>query len=523
MALTKAKNRMIDLGYVNIRDFGAVGDGSTDDTSAIQAAIDYTEGLGAFNRKVVFLPVGNYAITELTWKTQVSLLGEDWRNTRLTGTGGSGSKMIKAQSGAALGGAIQSIENISFIPSGTQAVDGINLTDATNVNGCHFDKLWFNNCDTAITIGSVSGGSGFGDLWFGKIVVELSNNAIWLENGDDVHFADLLSFKNDAYALYLDDVLDFQLSRFRCTETGGVNSSQYANRIANSSRININSSQISQLVSSDRASGRLFLITSSTDINVSNFDWQGANGASTDTSRGLVISGTCDNLSFVNGQISNIIEADDGHGVQIGNGTDSVTRCKFVNVHTDTTGGSGFKQNNSADVELISCTSNNAMTGSVAVTRSGFDLRSNGKTIVIGGRVTGTNLTAGHGINCSSDSNKKIIGAIAGDGITATGATRVFVDNCDTQGNGNLAQVVTSTINPGTIASGDTYSTTVTLTGATLSDFVEWGSGTTTIDDLNCTVRVGATDTIDVQLHNPTGGGITPASSSWTFKLKKLS
>lgn len=58
MSLTKVSYSMITGASVNIKDFGAVGDGVTDDTAAIQAAINTGSPL--------FWPAGNYKVTTLT-------------------------------------------------------------------------------------------------------------------------------------------------------------------------------------------------------------------------------------------------------------------------------------------------------------------------------------------------------------------------------------------------------------------------------------------------------------------------
>jgi hypothetical protein len=68
MALTKSHNRMIAGAFSNVKDFGAVGDGVTDDTTAIQAAHDV--GIS------VFYPAGTYLLSDqisLTSNTTVSL------------------------------------------------------------------------------------------------------------------------------------------------------------------------------------------------------------------------------------------------------------------------------------------------------------------------------------------------------------------------------------------------------------------------------------------------------------------
>ena len=84
MALQQINYKQIRGGTPNVKDFGAVGDGITDDTAAIQTAID-----NASNNTIIF-PAGVYKITDVIYArssiTNASLVGIG--NATITGNFG---------------------------------------------------------------------------------------------------------------------------------------------------------------------------------------------------------------------------------------------------------------------------------------------------------------------------------------------------------------------------------------------------------------------------------------------------
>lgn len=121
MALTKATFSMIKGAVLNVQDYGAVGDGTTDDSSAIQAALDVAagskvSGIGQ-NANVVYIPAtdsGYRIATGLTVAVGVVVVGD--------GT----SSIIKADSGVVAfdisGGTDQIIRGLHIQASGSGSI-----------------------------------------------------------------------------------------------------------------------------------------------------------------------------------------------------------------------------------------------------------------------------------------------------------------------------------------------------------------------------------------------------------------
>lgn len=155
MSLTKVTYSMIDGIGVNVIDYGATGDGITDDTTALQAALDS-------GSPTVYFPQGTYIITSaLQVRSNTTIKMDGW---------------VKASSSIAIGDNFEGAFSLSKVLGGAAVTDvifitpkidcndvpagiGINVRDeATNVQiiGSHIK-----NCANApIASGGYGGGRG---------------------------------------------------------------------------------------------------------------------------------------------------------------------------------------------------------------------------------------------------------------------------------------------------------------------------------------------------------------------------
>jgi len=119
-----AQDKMRD--FVSVKDFGAVGNGSTDDTAAIQAAITSLVATGG----TVYFPIGEYKVTStITWaNNNIFLEGAGLGATTISTFIASGN--VFAITNASGGG----ISNLNIIADTTQTSGaGVHLTNCYNV------------------------------------------------------------------------------------------------------------------------------------------------------------------------------------------------------------------------------------------------------------------------------------------------------------------------------------------------------------------------------------------------------
>jgi hypothetical protein len=136
--LTKATFSMIDHAPINAVDYGAVGDGVTDDTVALQAAIDAAGNWSSVAfAKTLYIPSGVYKTTAtLLVRPYINIVGDSMGKTTIKPTIASGPALSSDSTGGAAEAYLQRFSNF--------AIDG------TNVTGTGYGWLFKTNKNSVI-------------------------------------------------------------------------------------------------------------------------------------------------------------------------------------------------------------------------------------------------------------------------------------------------------------------------------------------------------------------------------------
>lgn len=127
-ATTKRTPAQRSSYIIDVKDFGAVGDGSTPDTTAVQNALNAAANFGSVptNGTILFFPPGLYNVSQLTntVASSLSIVGSGKYSTAILGNSSGYTLDFPAQSGGGGPNAILHIENIAISNSSTTAGSG---------------------------------------------------------------------------------------------------------------------------------------------------------------------------------------------------------------------------------------------------------------------------------------------------------------------------------------------------------------------------------------------------------------
>ena len=140
--------------YISVKDFGAVGDGSTADITAINNAMRYvyrnTDKTDARSKRIVFFPAGTYRIAgSMRIPPYAHLRGEGPGKTIFAQSGGNGPVAVTEDNNGNVFGSITTtaptqiqIEGICF--ANGEAYGGLSIDNATHVylNDCKFQGTY---------------------------------------------------------------------------------------------------------------------------------------------------------------------------------------------------------------------------------------------------------------------------------------------------------------------------------------------------------------------------------------------
>ncbi|MDR7663608.1 BppU family phage baseplate upper protein [Limosilactobacillus fermentum] len=221
--IEKIINEADDRG-INVRHFGATGDGVTDDTEAFQNAIDYA---GKHNRSAVYVPAGKYVITKELTLNFIALFGEgvvssvlipkgpisrlitlQWKaivhNLRIDNsqvTGAISDLCLAPESGEV--GTNNIVRDVTFDDDGTHEVTAIDASPKTSAAGQTIfsfpnviDSITMSNIYNGIHLYSSQGGWINGNVFQNITIQGFRNTGLWLDGGEDRVSISHNSFEN---------------------------------------------------------------------------------------------------------------------------------------------------------------------------------------------------------------------------------------------------------------------------------------------------------------------------------------
>jgi hypothetical protein len=153
---SRAFNNVVKLNnlWVSVKEYGAKGDGVTNDTAAIQAAQQAS--------KYVLVPPGDYVVTGLRIYDQVNLIGSGYENTRFL-QGDPAQPAINCTSDASVGQLLSlRLENFGVLGHASATVEAVRI-EALGVYAIyrsHFDFI-IGNCYQALNMQASSANNVF--------------------------------------------------------------------------------------------------------------------------------------------------------------------------------------------------------------------------------------------------------------------------------------------------------------------------------------------------------------------------
>lgn len=231
MSLTKVSYSMVSNAPINVKDYGALGDGIANDTAAIQAAVTYATN----NSLDIFFPSGVYHISSpITFGPDgFTVFGNSASETIIREIAGSG--QIKLFDFTGLSGSTCSVRDISFYGASNNTFGGtgihIESGSGFDINNCWFAGLLngiYKAADTAdIVINQCTFESNFtGIRLVGGAEIIVANNILYLNGYDYWLSGDFIScnFSNSNHlgtlnaCVYMDSARFVQLTNMTCSQ-----------------------------------------------------------------------------------------------------------------------------------------------------------------------------------------------------------------------------------------------------------------------------------------------------------------